>query len=978
MGTTQEDCLEFFSQGNFDQAFTTCSSLDEKTAHHEVLAHLGYMYLFGKGAPQDLRRGIELLNQSGIRGNARSSYILSQLYAEGKLIAKNSYLAEYYRHDAISKGYAPAVVAEVQSHYLKDPADKSPMAVRELQILKDIASSEPQAAYLLARCYHTGYGTSQDLNRAEELYRSLTDPRKSLDLGLLYEARGDREQAEVKYREALQNCASCAPEANYRLGMLLDQESFLQKAVALGYYQAEVEMGRRIISRGHKGSFRIEDWLRAESYFNDGCQHNISESCVLAGRVYFRHLIPSPERTAYYVSRLISSGTSQAFELLGQEYLRGTVLHRDENMAFEMYRRSRELGDLQDVDVLAKMYLDRNDKELFREICEEGVRRNNQNCSALLAYENFISGLDPRENIMILTALSSQGNSLASCRLFRLYQSSSSGITDHEKAFDYLVLASKQGSPEAIRKYFSYLLEQDRYEEANWYLSRARELDFPFTPYLQGLLYLKSQPSSLKKALESFKQAAERGFPEALIQMGNIYENPRFGEADQFLACSLYFKAQQLGVKEAPVRLAWCLTALHDSDGRNLLPYMEKAASMGDGKMITYLVNLYSDDLNGIRNDRELVRWITLGARQGITDCLYRLGELYLSGFRNILDKNEVLARKYLNLAIDQGSSSAAWVLSNYYEKKSLHSSFCNILERFVDNTDYAFASGYALCYLNGVGRHRDVKKGEEILKTAYEKNPSPDIAYLLGQIYSDEGSEIYSLENAVDWFMDAVDLGDTNALYDLGRIYEIKSPLFSLEKAFHYYQKAAETGNMAAELKLAEAYYYGRGIKQDHSKGCDLAQEAASYSIGEAYPLLASCYLYGQGRSKSFDKAVAVLHDGDNNSNSDSSFMLAELYSSGTFVDPDPEFACRYYYRSVLFSETLDQVQRGASFFFPGKMCHAGDDRTFVALSIYQKRFNTSHYQRELLKIQTSLKHSELSAARVLLEKFMETDGHD
>ncbi len=977
---SEQDCLSLFAENRFEEAYRLCSTLDEEDLGAEALKNLGYMYLFGKGTTQNNLRGIDLLNKSSIKGGAKSSYILSQLYQEGSIVLKNEELADYYRHDAVDKGYEPAIVAEVLSHYQINPSDTSPLAVHDLKILENLSGHSAEVTFMLAECYRSGYGTKVDFHKAAELYAKSAsyDGRAFLALAELYEAQGEKDKAFAQYQKAIENCSSCAGEANYHLGLITGDENFLQKAVALGYYKAEVKLGAMIIDKEHSSNFNNEDWLRAESYLIDGCSHNIKESCLLAAKVYFQHLTPSPEKNAYYISRLISLEMSASYELLAQEYLSGNALSYDENMAFELYQKAYSYGDLNDFDVLAGMYLNRQNEDKFKEVCRVGIEKRNINCQALLAFEDFKEGVNQNQSIKMLSTLASDGNGIAAFSLFKIYQSPIFGLQDHDKSFEYLTLASDLGHPDALKKYFKYLLRNNDFEQASKYLKKAFDLNLAESNYLEGLYLLKTEPNNLAKSLSSFEKARIKGSKEALVQIGKILENEHFSAHDLFKACSFYDRALDQNIKEAQMLLAHCLVAFHNSNEREILPYIEKAASLGDVGMITYLVNLYSDDLNGIRNDRELVHWITEGAHLGITDCIYRLGDLYLNGLRDVLDQNEIMAKKYLTLAMDQGSTSAAWSLSRYYRKKEQYSMSCSILERFAGNFDYPFASNFALCYINGEGRYKNVKKGEEILTSSYKRTQTIDTAYLLGQLYSDESTDVYSLEKALDWYLEAVDLGDTNALFDLGRLYEIKSPFYSLEKAFHYYSKSMEIGNMAAELKVAEAYYYGRGVVQNTKKGCDLAQEAVSYSISDANPLLASCFLYGQGREKSFDKAVAVLHDGDDNSNSESSFMLAELYSSGKEVDPDLNFACKYYYRSVISAGTLDEVQRGANLFLPGKMCYALDEQTYVVLSIYQKRYNTIRYQKDLLSISAALKSHELTEAKDILDRFMESDENE
>ncbi|HTX76269.1 MAG TPA: tetratricopeptide repeat protein [Terracidiphilus sp.] len=67
-------------------------------------------------------------------------------------------------------------------------------------------------------------------------------------------------------------------------------------------------------------------------------------------------------------------------------------------------------------------------------------------------------------------------------------------------------------------------------------------------------------------------------------------------------------------------------------------------------------------------------------------------------------------------------------------------------------------------------------------------------------------------------------------------------------KQAFAWYQKAADKGNIAGEIHLAEAYTYARGVARDTAKAADLYRKAAEQGDPGAQGTLAMLYTLGQG----------------------------------------------------------------------------------------------------------------------------------
>ena len=67
-------------------------------------------------------------------------------------------------------------------------------------------------------------------------------------------------------------------------------------------------------------------------------------------------------------------------------------------------------------------------------------------------------------------------------------------------------------------------------------------------------------------------------------------------------------------------------------------------------------------------------------------------------------------------------------------------------------------------------------------------------------------------------------------------------------KQAFAWYRKAAEEGDIAGEIHVAESYSYGQGVARDMTKAAEWYRKAADQGDTEAQGRLAMLYTLGQG----------------------------------------------------------------------------------------------------------------------------------
>jgi FOG: TPR repeat, SEL1 subfamily len=99
--------------------------------------------------------------------------------------------------------------------------------------------------------------------------------------------------------------------------------------------------------------------------------------------------------------------------------------------------------------------------------------------------------------------------------------------------------------------------------------------------------------------------------------------------------------------------------------------------------------------------------------------------------------------------------------------------------------------------------------------------------------------------------------LGDKNAQYKLGRMYEKSDRMpKDITKAIYWYEQAAKQDQPQAIEALAELYYYGVDVQQKPHLAFALFTRSAKFKNSEAYYCLGEMYYAGLGTVQ--DKSTA------------------------------------------------------------------------------------------------------------------------
>lgn len=95
-------------------------------------------------------------------------------------------------------------------------------------------------------------------------------------------------------------------------------------------------------------------------------------------------------------------------------------------------------------------------------------------------------------------------------------------------------------------------------------------------------------------------------------------------------------------------------------------------------------------------------------------------------------------------------------------------------------------------------------------------------------------------------------------------------------------YQARAESGELKAQVVLAQHYLFTLGKEKDPVKGTRWAREAAAQNDAEAQVLLGQCYMNGDGVERDFKEAVRWFYKAAEQNHPRAQYTLGVIYRRG------------------------------------------------------------------------------------------------
>lgn len=377
----------------------------------------------------------------------------------------------------------------------------------------------------------------------------------------------------------------------------------------------------------------------------------------------------------------------------------------------------------------------------------------------------------------------------------------------------------------------------------------------------------------LTQMIDSLQYNADKKNPKDLFLLGYYYyseaeDNAK--EEDFHKAKEYFLQAEKLGSKDATYLLGE-LYYYGEGVEQNYLTaaqYYEKAASLQQKNAIFSLGALYMNGLGVKENPLKALEYYQKAASLKDITSINSLGYLYESSDNAEIKMDLTQAAKWYRKSCDLGDSHG-----------------CDSLNRLKIHT-LDFNAVFA-----------------EITKENAELNVTRELPRITTFTEANDDDHDMMLSDYLPEIIAAAKKNNPDAIYLLGRYYQAKGDESYDEYAYGQarilYEKAIELGSTNAIYELAELYYYGNGVEQDYEKSFSLYNDPKLDNHPEAIFSRAVQYDSGEGVDQNYEQSFALFNQSAELGHTPSIFNVGYMYEHGEFVDIDLDEAKKWYQKA-------------------------------------------------------------------------------
>lgn len=320
-------------------------------------------------------------------------------------------------------------------------------------------------------------------------------------------------------------------------------------------------------------------------------------------------------------------------------------------------------------------------------------------------------------------------------------------------------------------------------------------------------------------------------------------------------------------------------------------------------------------------------------ATKGNADAIYRLGVCYYwgEGIERSNPKSLDFSKcmDLMSKASALGNSDAMlWMASYMYSNgEGTGKDDAKVLEytqKAVDANNYAAKISLGAYYLAGQYVEKDEEKGSALLYSGFvglQKKAfslSREEMHTFGMCYHMGLGVEEDMQKAIHWYQKAADLGDPEAQNSLGEIY-----LYGAEgieedesKALKLFKLASDKNLNGALKNLGDCYYYGWGTDEDFNECLKWYVKAADEGDDEAMVKVGLCHKNGEGVLKNFKKAEEWFTKAKIKTNNAGAInYLGLIYEEGGFgITKNQAKAVRFYKEAAFLGYPAAQYNYGLS----------------------------------------------------------------
>lgn len=532
-----------------------------------------------------------------------------------------------------------------------------------------------------------------------------------------------------------------------------------------------------------------------------------------------------------------------------------------------------------------------SEKEIFEKYLS--ISKSSKEKSISKIFENKSDNVEEKDEEEVIRKLFEKGEN---------YYFGRGVKKDNKKAYKYFLYAAKYND-EYAEAYLGLFYDKGIAVERNyeiayeWYYKAAIKGN-AFAQYSLGILYSEGNGviKDYNKAFIWFQKSAENEYVGAYYQLGRAYYNGLGVDKDEENAFKWHKKAAENNLPASQYALSLMYKNGEGCEENlvNAYYWVERAAE-NDYEDAYYVVGRsYLEGIFVEVNYKKAFHYLSKGYLALDTNCIESLAEMYLKGLH--VKKDVYTALELYNRALEFGDRSIYFKVGKVYEDEGLVNQGISIYNQGHEEGNLKCTQRLGIMYYNGEGVEKDLEKAIEYMEIAAAKK-EPHAMYVLAVAYyrlnkfGDKTSDIakkllkesYELGSpyAAD-YLACIMLNELNEGKDINKnelvIYikfgvenELKESIFkygyiyekgigieqSLEKAYYYYNLAAEAKYIKAMIKLGDWYKIGIFLNRNIDLAIKWYEKAAKENDIESIEKLIEIYENGIGGRRSDIKAI-------------------------------------------------------------------------------------------------------------------------
>lgn len=386
------------------------------------------------------------------------------------------------------------------------------------------------------------------------------------------------------------------------------------------------------------------------------------------------------------------------------------------------------------------------------------------------------------------------------------------------------------------------------------------------------LLDGKGVETDLEKAIDYFKQSAEKGHQYAQYTLGKIYLSDEYGVYDFSAAVS----------------------------------YLEQSAEQGNQYAQYTLGKIYLSDEYGVEDVDMAIMYLTQSAEQDNQFAQYTLGVIYSDEEFEGADRD--LAKEYFTKSAEQGNEYAQYKLGKLLiDEVAADGSYgfnfglgLEWLKKSVEQRNQYAQYALGKIYLSDEYGVKNIDKAIKYLEQSAEQN-NQFAQYTLGVIYSNDEFEKADENLAEEYFTKSAEQGNQFAQYRLGKMLIDKVTTFNsygfyLGLGLNWLKQSAEQNNQYAQYELGRIYLSDEFGVKNINMSITYFKQAAEQDNQYAQYALGKIYLSDEYGVKDINTAISYLNQSAAQNNEFAQYQLGKLYYFGNdFIPPDKELGMHY-----------------------------------------------------------------------------------